>query len=78
MNKNLIERAFERFSPKWYKPTEPQRTKMDYSNPAICPYCKAAMELSKIRKANGEEEAVYLCRTDRAVGCVPDTDPVQS
>ena len=68
----MMERAFERFEPKQRFIPEPTKNVIDYGNPEVCPYCKAPMELSKIRKLNGEFEPVYLCRTDRAVGCVPD------
>lgn len=67
----LMEKSFDRFTPKRYLP-EPPKCSIDYGNPEACPYCKAPMELSKVRKLTGELEPVYICRDHRAVGCVPD------
>ena len=72
MNSKQIEQAFDRFMPERYLPELPKKTPIDYGDPTCCPYCKEPMVLSKIRTAAGGEEAVYLCREDRAVGCVPD------
>lgn len=68
-NSRLFETAFDRYAPR-YAP-EPKKSPIDYSNPTVCPYCKEPMILSKILTALGEE-SVYLCRSDRAVGVVPD------
>ena len=69
---NLMEKAFDRFSPKRFFPEPKAKSAIDYGNPLVCPYCKAPMELTKVRKLDGEMEGAYLCRADRAVGCVPD------
>ena len=66
-----FEKAFDRFMP---IAKVPEKSTIDYGVPSVCPYCKANMDKSKVRKANGEIETVYICRDDRAVGCMPDAD----
>jgi hypothetical protein len=65
--------AFSRF-----KPSPVVKAAMDYSDPTICPYCKKPMKITKIAKADGFVEEVYLCPEDRAVGVVPDAEDVMT
>lgn len=50
------------------------QSKLDYSDPHICPYCKQPMIRSTVRTMSGVIEPVYLCPDDRSVGVVPDSD----
>jgi hypothetical protein len=85
--KTSIETAFSRFAPATVTTAPPHTgstvapkevetaavgTPIDYGDPTICPYCKSVMETSKIRTLGGVLEQVFICRADRAVGCVPD------
>lgn len=53
---------------------EREKPKMDYSDPSVCPYCRKPMVRSTIRTYSGVIEPVYLCKDDRAVGVVPDSE----
>jgi hypothetical protein len=48
-------------------------TKIDYSNPSMCPYCQKPMVRSSVRTMSGNIEPVFLCPEHRAVGAVPDS-----
>jgi hypothetical protein len=73
----VLSKAFDKVSPSkevqaFLTPRE--QPKMDYNDPATCPYCRKPMVRSTIRSMAGIMEPVYVCHDDRAVGVVPDGD----
>lgn len=70
LKKALVEKAFDRVMRPAYAP-EPVKPLLDYNMANICPYCREPMIVTKVRTATTDEQ-VYMCPTDRAVGCMPD------
>ena len=73
MNQSQVEKAFSLVAPK--KPAVVAKS-ITYTDAHTCPYCQGAMVKVKIRKMDGTFEPVYLCRSDQAVGVVPDSELV--
>lgn len=73
---SVIAGAFDKIAPKqeqaFLSPRE--QPKMDYNDPATCPYCRKPMVRSTVRSMAGVIEPVYVCHDDRAVGVVPDAE----
>lgn len=76
----IFEKAFAKVEAKSQETaflTPKPQPKMDYNDPAVCPYCRKQMVRSTILSVAGAIEPVYVCFDDRAVGVVPDSELTQ-